>query len=172
MKTTSLISSSLIFSSALCLSSCDDGLEPGLDKDQEESKQLVISTLQPPADLVVNRQEQSKGESRVVESVVRKQQADKQVDLANERSENQVSEESQQQEPVVLDFSLNFKQMDLSGISNIPGSNGQDVLRGIFESEGVAFNVEMEPHFSWPHNENKEKEATPDGAGIKLKIDF
>jgi hypothetical protein len=33
---------------------------------------------------------------------------------------------------------LNFKQMDLSGISNIPGSNGQDVLRGIFESEGVA----------------------------------
>jgi hypothetical protein len=36
----------------------------------------------------------------------------------------------------------------------------------------VAFNVEMEPHFSWPHNENKEKESTPDGAGIKLKIDF
>ena len=169
MKIASLRSSSFIFFSALWLSSCDDGLESGLDKDLEKSKEFVLSPIeQPPADLVVNRQEQS----RVVESDVRKQLADKQVDLANERSDIQVREDSQQQDPVVLDFSLNFKQMELSDVSNIPGSNSQGVLRGIFESEGVASNVEMEPHFSWPHNENKEKEVKPDGAGVKFKIEF
>ena len=168
MKTSSLISSALVVSSALCLSSCDDALEP-----DPERKNAAISIIEhSPVDLVVHRQEQLKSESRVVEPIAKQNKAKRDVGFGGELSEDVVVNDNQQEEPIVLDFSLNFEQMDLTDRSNIPGGDRQNLLRGIFESEGEASNIEMETHFEGPHNENKEMDTTPNGAGVKFKIDF
>ena len=42
-------------------------------------------------------------------------------------------------------------------------------MQGFFGFEEAVFNIEMEAHFEGPHNENKERNMTSDGAGAGIK---
>jgi len=68
-------------------------------------------------------------------------------------------------EKLVLDLSLN---LDITEYKL--ESDRQQPFQGGFESAEPDFDIEMETRFEWPHNENKERDLTPDGGGISIKV--
>ncbi len=43
-------------------------------------------------------------------------------------------------------------------------------IQGIFEPKEERLNMELDAHFESPHKENKDREVTPDGLGIGIKL--
>ena len=82
-------------------------------------------------------------------------------------SQNLAIEEVKQKENIVLNLSLN---LDVNEFNYNLKSGKQEQLQGIFEFEEGVLNIEMEAHFEGPHNENKERDMTPDGVGVSFKL--
>ena len=170
MQQLALISSTLIVSSVLCLSACDDKL-------QQQKNQADSSAIEPSANITVQEHQQAKEVSMALEPVAqidtKEYRKSKEAGSAIELSEKIVVEENKQAELKELDFSLNIEIQQFNKLPYARGSNNQTLLRGVFESEAeVASGIEMEAHFEGPHNENEEREMTPDGVGVKFKLDF
>lgn len=154
----------LIVFSAFSLAGCDDRAQK--EQAVRESDDLELSEA-----LDVKRPLTTKEALLVVEPNINKPIEP----ISNATVEPRVLgfDDGSPQEPVALDFSLHLKIQEINNLSYTQGVKQQLVLPGIFDFENMsATNVEMEAHFEGPHNENKEKETTPDGAGVKFKIDF
>lgn len=81
--------------------------------------------------------------------------------------DNVTTEEENQTLNMDLDLSLN---LDVVEHNNSLGRNRDRLLQGLFKiDEGIA-NIRLEAHFEGPHNENKERDTTPDGAGVGIEI--
>jgi len=164
MKKIPLISSALIVFSAFSLAGCDDQAQK--EQSVREGDDLELS--EPPD---IKQPLTTKDALLVVEPNVNKP-----IEYINNAIvEPRILEldDGSLLEPVALDFSLHLKIQEINNLSYTQGAKQRLVLPGIFEFENMpATNVEMEAHFAGPHNENKEKETTPDGAGVKFKIDF
>ena len=171
MQQIALISSALIVSGTLCLSSCDDKL-------QQEKSQAQSRAMEPSVNITVQKKHQQAKEvgmalDPVTQLDAREYKKSKEEGNAIVVLEKIVSEENQQAELIYLDLSLNIEIQEFNKLPYARVSNHQKLLRGIFESEAEeASSLEMETHFEGPHNENKEREMTPDGVGVKFKLDF
>ena len=166
---TALLSSTLLISSALCLSACDDKLQH--EKSQQESSAIAASKK-----ITLQKHPQAQDASVVLEPAAyvdtKENKADRDVGFVAEFSEATVTEKSQQEELILLDYSLNFEQLELKDLAGVRDKVRQELFRGIFEPEGMASKIDIETHFEGPHNENKEREMTADGARVEFKIDF
>lgn len=163
MKKILLISSTLLVISAL-LTGCDEQSQ----QQQAAQKNHDLELSKKPE---IKQQMKTK---KVIKAVAPK------VNKSIQQTINEIKgsdvlelEENVLQKPVQLDFSLHLGIQELNSVSYAQGVKQQLVLPGIFNFENIsATNVEMEAHFSGPHNENKEQETTPDGVGVKFKIGF
>lgn len=149
----------------LSLSACNDAIEVDKAGNQNTSASQVVP-LKSIEDRVANTR---KAKQAAVEVDVTKNKVDEAGAYdQSSMQEKQVLEE----EPVVLDFSLNFEQLEFIDKANSPAENRQKLLNGIFEPDDVSSNFAIEAHFAEPYNENKEMETTPDGAGVKFNLGF
>lgn len=175
-KLQTLISSSLIVSNNLLLSACDD-------KVQQQKSNKSGEMIEPLASVVENKTQHEKfvsepevqveninikkvSTSRVPSVKVKKYKQSRVSSISTEPKEG-LSAEEDKPEIIILDLSLN---LELDGkYYNLQGFNKKR-FSGIFEFEEDVLNFEMETHFEWPHNENKEQEAAPDGVGVGIKV--
>ncbi|WP_428355788.1 hypothetical protein [Methyloprofundus sp.] len=173
MKKAGLLGTTLIVSVTFCLNSCENSSETEHNKYTETND--TVAVIGPQSEGLVDNG--PKEESRtVVESTVNTDAQESKILSGNNAFTDEidvVTEEVQQDQPVALDFSLNFEQLELQTFSDVQaGYDRRVLLRGIFESEDYSTNIEIETHFEGPHVENKERDATPDGVGIDFKIGF
>lgn len=164
MKKIPLIGSTLFVFSALFLPGCDEQLQQGQaareNHDLESSENL-------------DRKQQNKVKELVKVVAPNVNKPIEPISNAVFESDILEVEDDALEEPVALDFSLHLDIQEINNLSYTQGAKQRLVLPGIFDFENMSVtNVEMEAHFAGPHNENKEKETTPDGAGVKFKIDF
>ncbi|GAW85442.1 hypothetical protein bplSymb_SCF00705P006 [Bathymodiolus platifrons methanotrophic gill symbiont] len=164
MQNKGAISRALIFSSTLFLSACNDNLE------QEKSNSESVAIESSENVVAAESSQRAKGWVDRLDPNKENKKGIKTVDLADGFS----VEESKQEALRVLDLSLNFEARATDKSPYLYRGRGEQLklLPGIFESEELTSSIEMEAHFEGPHNENQEKEMTPDGAGLEFKIGF
>ncbi len=166
-----LISSSLVVSGNMMLSACDG------NEQQKQSKKL--SQVPVP---VASKPQYIKRESNevlqasvIAKKVVVPKAKTKIEDYKQSRgagstqssTESLIIEEEKQPEFIILDLSLNLDIEEK--YYNLGGVNRKN-FQGIFNFDEDELNFEMETYFEWPHNENREQDIAPDGAGVGIKV--
>lgn len=68
-----------------------------------------------------------------------------------------------------LDLSVKLDVQDNNKTVYQEKSNKRPI-QGLFEPKERESNVSLEAHFERPHKENKDRETTPDGAGLGFKV--
>ncbi|RLA23333.1 MAG: hypothetical protein DRQ62_06490 [Gammaproteobacteria bacterium] len=168
MKQIALLGSTLIATSALCLSGCDNPF-------QREKNEAKSSTQEASTNQTLRQHKQAKELTKALDpvenTVTQEHKQSKEPDSVG-TAETIVTEENKQEEYRALDFSLNLEIKEFNGLPYARGISNKQQLPGVFGSERVFSNIQMEAHFEGPYNENKEQEMTPDGAGVKFKMDF
>ena len=169
MKRSSLIGRGLIVSSVLCLNACEEGLDA--EKSNSSTNQAIDVPVE---DLTTAGQKQAYKANKVIEPVeaIRTKEDKAEKRLAVESVARSVNDGGGWEARPELDFSLNFDQLELNRLSNGFSKQSKEPLQGIFASEEEASRVDVETHFEGPHNENKERETTPDGVGVEFRIGF
>ena len=157
---TAIISRTLIVSgSLLFLSACDN------NEHQEKGKDLNAELGVPSEPKAKQENEFAKVKQPVANIERRQYKQSKAVGSLLPPPESLLVEQDKPVEQVILDLSLNL------GITEYElERDKQKPFQGIFEPEETIFDIEMETRFEWPHNENKERDLTPDGAGISIKV--
>jgi len=69
-----------------------------------------------------------------------------------------------------LDFSLHWTMKKYAPVIIRHRKDETLDIRGIFESKEEELNIELDAHFEGPHKENKDREVTPDGLGVGIKL--
>ena len=157
---TAIISRTLIVSgSLLFLSACDN------NEQQERGKNLNAELGAFSEPKAKQENEFAKAKQSVTNIERRQYKQSKAVGSLLPSSESLLVEQDKPVEQVVLDLSLNLDitEYELE-------SDKQKPFKGIFEPEEAVFDIEMETRFEWPHHENKERDLTPDGAGVSIKV--
>ncbi|SHE20600.1 hypothetical protein [methanotrophic endosymbiont of Bathymodiolus puteoserpentis (Logatchev)] len=73
-------------------------------------------------------------------------------------------------EAKALDFSLHWTVEKYAPVIMRHRKDNTLDIQGIFEPKEERLNLELDAHFESPHKENKERELTPDGLGIGIKL--
>ncbi len=162
MKIAVLIGHSLVISGALFMLACDKN-ESEQEKNYSKSKG---NTLKSPVNIAVKKSKKAIVAIKPIVSLSAEEEG------ISELAEEFALEDNNQDEPIQLDLSLDFGGLEFNTLPNRPEPDKQRSLRGIFEPPESLTNIEVETHFEGPHNENKERETTPDGAGVEFKIGF
>jgi len=74
------------------------------------------------------------------------------------------------EESKALDFSLHWTMKKYAPVIIKQRKDEALDTRGLFESKEEESNIELDAHFEGPHKENKDREVTPDGLGVGIKL--
>ena len=149
----------IVSGSLLLLLACDN------KESQEESKGQKL-TLESPAEPI---EKQGKEPTQVKQAVEKREAKQyKQSKLTDNMLlpfNSLPAAQGKLVEKLALDLSLNLDIVEYK-----LESDRQQLFQGLFESAESDFDIEMETRFEWPHNENKERDLTPNGAGVTIKV--
>ncbi len=73
-------------------------------------------------------------------------------------------------EAKALDFSLHWTVKEYAPVVIRHRKDETLDIRGLFEPKEERLNMELDAHFESPHKENKDREVTPDGLGVGIKL--
>jgi len=74
------------------------------------------------------------------------------------------------EESKVLDFSLHWTMKKYAPVIIERRKDETLDIRGLFEFKEEKSDIELDAHFERPHKENKDREVTPDGLGVGIKL--